>query len=86
MGPEHNGRVKGLGMGPTLRKYYGLKQIDSLATTGSSGSQSEEVERLKGELERMNDKFDDAVREMREEMRREMDRLRTSLLSNTQVY
>ncbi|XP_020100828.1 uncharacterized protein LOC109718820 [Ananas comosus] len=84
MGPEHNGRVKGLGLGPTLRTYYGVKQINSLATAESSGNQSQEIEKLKEELERVKNTMDEVLNSTVRRMQAEMDRLNT-LLSNTQV-
>ncbi|XP_020082590.1 uncharacterized protein LOC109706200 [Ananas comosus] len=83
MGPEHNGRVKGLGLGPTLRSYYGVKHMN-LPTGESSERQSGEVERLKGELEHMKNKMDTLM----DTFTSEMDRIKALLsdrVLNSQV-
>ncbi|XP_020085343.1 uncharacterized protein LOC109708139 isoform X1 [Ananas comosus] len=57
MGPEHNGRVKGLGLGPTLRSYYGVKHTNLPTTSESREGQPGEVEKLKEEMQEMRDEL-----------------------------
>nr|CAD1831587.1 unnamed protein product [Ananas comosus var. bracteatus] len=60
IGGEHNGRVKGLGLGPTPTSYYRLNCWDLPLNnqTSSSKEQSTEVDQLKGEIKDMREEVD----------------------------
>ncbi|XP_020090379.1 uncharacterized protein LOC109711645 [Ananas comosus] len=52
IGPERNGRMKGLGLGPTLTSYYRLNcwGLPSNNQASSSDERLREVDKLKGEM------------------------------------
>nr|CAD1823271.1 unnamed protein product [Ananas comosus var. bracteatus] len=60
IGAEHNGRVKGLGLGPTPTSYYRLNcwDLPLKNQTSSSKEQSTEVDKLKGEMKDMREEVD----------------------------
>ncbi|XP_050217891.1 uncharacterized protein LOC126668755 [Mercurialis annua] len=61
MGKEHNGRVRGLGLGPTPRSYFGATSYNVAEkwNGSTSSSQSNEVAILKESLQEMTSKYEE---------------------------
>ncbi|XP_057993079.1 uncharacterized protein LOC110659855 isoform X3 [Hevea brasiliensis] len=59
MGPEHNGRVRGMGLGPTPSSYFGMttQNVGSRWEFTISGNQLKEIEELKGKLQTVNNDY-----------------------------
>ncbi|KAF2315790.1 hypothetical protein GH714_040328 [Hevea brasiliensis] len=59
MGPEHNGRVRGMGLGPTPSSYFGVttQNVGSRWEFTISGNQLKEIEELKGKLQTVNNDY-----------------------------
>ncbi|XP_050217165.1 uncharacterized protein LOC126653730 isoform X2 [Mercurialis annua] len=61
MGKEHNGRVRGLGLGPTPRSYFGASSynVGEKWNASTSSSNLNEVETLKETLQEMTAKYEE---------------------------
>lgn len=55
MGEEHNGRVRGVGLGPTPTSYYGRKRARN---ESSDFVQSKKIEFLEKQLEEVTKNYD----------------------------
>ena len=66
MGPEHNGRVRGMGLGPTPTKFYGLTSynVGKRWENTINASQAEEVKVLKEQLQAMTAKYDQVTKKL----------------------
>ena len=46
-GPEYNGRVRGLGIGPTPSRYFGLRRFNINVEDSTSDANANEIAELK---------------------------------------
>ena len=57
-GAEHNGRVRGLGLGPTPNRYFGvISKFSSSSASTNKSNQEARLEDVKLELAGMKDKY-----------------------------